>query len=148
MDWEEALLRCWGAETAAETATHFRQKVARAREMAAEATTGAVRTRLLDDARPLTELPRASIRADKIGRPSPDPLERDNFRDAQPGAVGGGECRLVLRRRYRAQQKGHFLDAEHCRYPPRIRHDGEPARQIRPIERHCEKRSAGPRPRC
>src|SRR6516165_12326233 len=24
-------------------------------------------------------------------------LERDNFRDAQPGAVGGGERRLVLR---------------------------------------------------
>ena len=29
-------------------------------------------------------------------------LERDNFRDAQPGAVGGGERRLVLRRRCRA----------------------------------------------
>jgi hypothetical protein len=51
MDWEEALLRCWGAETMAETATHFRLKAARAREMAAEATTRAVRTRLLDDAR-------------------------------------------------------------------------------------------------
>jgi hypothetical protein len=51
MDWEEALLRCWGAETMAETATHFRQKAARAREMAEEATTRAVKTRLLDDAR-------------------------------------------------------------------------------------------------
>jgi hypothetical protein len=25
-------------------------------------------------------------------------LKRDDFRDAQPGAVGGGERRLVLRR--------------------------------------------------
>jgi hypothetical protein len=49
MDWEEALLRCWGAETVAETATHFRQKAARTREMAEEATTRAVKTRLLDD---------------------------------------------------------------------------------------------------
>jgi hypothetical protein len=38
---------------------------------------------------------------------------------------------------------GDFLDAEHCRYPPRIRHDGEPARQIRPVERHCEKEAKG-----
>ena len=43
----------------------------------------------------------------------------------------------------RAQQQRHFLDAEHCRYPPRIRHDGEPARQIRPVERHCEKEAQG-----
>jgi hypothetical protein len=70
-------------------------------------------------------------------------LERDNFRDAQPGAVSGGECRLVLRRRCRAQQKGDFLDAEHCRYPPRIRYDGEPPPQIRPVERHCEKEAQG-----
>ena len=65
-------------------------------------------------------------------------LERDNFGDAQAGAVGGSERRLVLRRCCRAQQEGHFLDAEHRRYPPRIRHDGEPARQIRPVERHRE----------
>jgi len=56
---------------------------------------------------------------------------------------GGREHRLVLRRCCRAQQEGHFLDAEHCRYPPRIRHDGEPARQIRPVERHCEKEAQG-----
>ena len=51
MDWEEALLRCWGVETVAESATHFRQKATRAREMAEEATTRAIKTRLLDDAR-------------------------------------------------------------------------------------------------
>jgi hypothetical protein len=51
--------------------------------------------------------------------------------------------RLVLRRRCRAQQKGHFLDAEHRRYPPRVRHDGEPARQVRPVERHREKEAQG-----
>ena len=43
----------------------------------------------------------------------------------------------------RAQQQGHFLDAEHCRYPLRIRHDGKPARQIRPVERHREKEAQG-----
>jgi len=56
MDWEEALLWCWGAGTAAESATHFRQKAARAREMAAEATTRAVKTRLLSDARSFDRL--------------------------------------------------------------------------------------------
>ena len=63
-------------------------------------------------------------------------FQRDDFRDAQPGAVGGGERRLVFRRRCRLQQQHHLLDAEHCRYPPRVRHNGEPARQIRPVERH------------
>ena len=56
MDWEEALLRCWGGETVPETATHFRQKATRAREMAAEATTRAVKTRLLNDARSFDRL--------------------------------------------------------------------------------------------
>jgi len=70
-------------------------------------------------------------------------LERDHFRDAQPGAIGGGERRLVLRRCCRAQQQRHFLDAEHRRYPPRIRHDGEAARQIRPVERHRAEEAQG-----
>jgi len=82
-------------------------------------------------------------------------LEHDDFRDAQPGAPrvrllagprtgsGGGERRLVLRRCCRAQQQRHFLDAEHRRYPPRIRHNGEPARQVRPVERHREKEAQG-----
>ena len=65
-------------------------------------------------------------------------LERDNFGDAQPGAVGGGERRLVLRPRCRLQQQRHLLDAEHRRQPARVRHDGEPAGQIRPVERHGE----------
>ena len=71
-------------------------------------------------------------------------LERDHFRDAQPSAPrvrplagprtgsGGGERCLVLRCRCRAQQQCHLLDAEHRGYPPRVRHDGEPARQVRP----------------
>src|SRR5262249_23122426 len=50
MDWEEALLQCWGAENASETATRYRQRAARAREMAEGATTRAVKVRLLDDA--------------------------------------------------------------------------------------------------
>ena len=41
------------------------------------------------------------------------------------------------------QQQRYLLDAEHRRYPPRIRHDGEPARQIRPVERHREEEAQG-----
>jgi hypothetical protein len=37
-----------------------------------------------------------------------------------------------------AQQQRHFLNAEHRRYPPRLRHDSEPARQIRAVQRHRE----------
>ena len=41
------------------------------------------------------------------------------------------------------KQQRHLLDAEHRRYPPRLRHDGEPARQIRPVERHREEEAQG-----
>ena len=37
----------------------------------------------------------------------------------------------MLGLRDRPQQQRHLLDAEHRRYPPRLWHDGEPARQIR-----------------
>jgi hypothetical protein len=70
-------------------------------------------------------------------------LERDHFRDAQAGAVGGGERRLVLRRCCRAQQQRHLFDAEYRRYPPRIWHDCEPARQVRPVQRHHEEEAQG-----
>jgi hypothetical protein len=50
MDWEEALLSSWVDERA-DAATQYRHKAARAREMAQDATTRAVKTRLLDDAR-------------------------------------------------------------------------------------------------
>jgi hypothetical protein len=41
------------------------------------------------------------------------------------------------------KQQRHLLDAEHRRYPPRVRHDGEPARQIRPVQRHREEEAQG-----
>ena len=68
-------------------------------------------------------------------------LERDDFRDAQPGAVRGGERRLVLWPRCRLQQQRHLLDAEHRRDAPRVRHDGESACQIRPVKRHREEKA-------
>jgi hypothetical protein len=82
-------------------------------------------------------------------RPLPDPqqhalgvdvadLECDDLGDAQPGAVGGGECRLVLRPRRRMEQQRDFLDAQHGRQPARFAHDGEPPRKVRPVERHGE----------
>jgi len=40
-------------------------------------------------------------------------LEGDHLGDAQPGAVGGGECRLVLRSRRRLKQQCDLLDAQH-----------------------------------
>ena len=59
-------------------------------------------------------------------------LERDDFGDAQPGAVGGGERRLVLRPRRRLQQQRDLLDAQHRRQPARLAHRRELliARQI------------------
>jgi hypothetical protein len=42
-------------------------------------------------------------------------LERDHLGDAQPGAVGGSECRLVLGPRCRLQQKCNLLDAQNGR---------------------------------
>src|SRR6266446_8918784 len=70
-------------------------------------------------------------------------LERDNLRDAQPGAVCGGERCLVLRPCCRSKQQRDLLDAEHRRYPPRLRHDGKAPRQIRPVERHREEEAQG-----
>ena len=48
-------------------------------------------------------------------------LERDDLGDAQPGAVGGGERRLVLRPRRRLEQKRDLLGAQHGRQPARLR---------------------------
>jgi hypothetical protein len=49
MDWEEALL-LHSVDGRADAATQYRQKAARAREMAQEATTRRVKARLLNDA--------------------------------------------------------------------------------------------------
>jgi hypothetical protein len=50
MDWEEALLRCWGVKSASESALRYRQRTTRSRELAEETTTRALKARLLDDA--------------------------------------------------------------------------------------------------
>ena len=86
---------------------------------------------------PLPRSTRSSMRSESIS-----PILSATTPDAQPGAVGGGECRLVLRRRCRAQQKGHFLDAEHwvSAADTARRRAG---RQIRPVERHCKKEAQG-----
>jgi len=39
-------------------------------------------------------------------------LEGDDFGDTQTGAIGGGECRLVLWPRRRLQQQGDLFDAQ------------------------------------
>ena len=36
-----------------------------------------------------------------------------------------------------------LLDAEHRRYPPRLWYHGEPARQVRPVQRHREEETQG-----
>jgi hypothetical protein len=65
-------------------------------------------------------------------------LERDDFGDAQPGAVCGGERRLVLRSRRRLEQQRDLLDAQHGRQPARLAHNRKPPGEVRPIERHRE----------
>ena len=61
----------------------------------------------------------------------------------QPGAIGGGKRRLVLRRRCRLQQQRYLLDAEHRQYASRVRHHGEPPRQVWPVQRHREEETQG-----
>jgi hypothetical protein len=68
-------------------------------------------------------------------------LERDYLGNTQPGAVGGGECRLVLRPWRRLEQKGDLLCTQHGRQPTRLAHDREPSRKIRPVERHDEEKA-------
>ena len=43
-------------------------------------------------------------------------FERDDFGDAQPSAVGGGECRLVLWSRCCLEQQRDLLDAQQDRF--------------------------------
>ena len=49
MEWEEALLRAWGGEIP-QSAGYYRQKAARARQIAEGVTTGAIKPRLPDEA--------------------------------------------------------------------------------------------------
>ena len=50
MEWEEALLGSWGGAIPAHPAAYYRRKAARARQVAKETTTRAVKARLLDEA--------------------------------------------------------------------------------------------------
>ena len=50
MEWEEALLKAWGEESSRHPAAYYRRKAARARQVADEGDTQAVRLRLLDEA--------------------------------------------------------------------------------------------------
>jgi hypothetical protein len=56
MEWEEALLRSWGAERLPQPASYYRQKAARARKTAEGVTNPAMRARLLDEAIHLDQL--------------------------------------------------------------------------------------------
>ena len=70
-------------------------------------------------------------------------LERDDLGDAQPGAVCGGQRRLVLRPRRRLEQQRDLRDAQHGRQPARFTHDREPPGKVRPVERHGEEETQG-----
>jgi hypothetical protein len=50
MEWEEALLGSWGTEIPTHPPGYYRRKAVRARQFAEEATTQAVRERLLAEA--------------------------------------------------------------------------------------------------
>jgi hypothetical protein len=65
-------------------------------------------------------------------------LERHHLGDTQPGAIGRGESRLVLRSRRRIEQQRDLLGAQHGRQLARLAHDRETPGQIRPLERHGE----------
>jgi hypothetical protein len=50
MEWEEELLMIWGGEIPSHPAAYYRRQAARAREMAEEVTTRAIKARLPNDA--------------------------------------------------------------------------------------------------
>src|SRR2546423_838414 len=50
MEWEEALLGSWGGAIPVHPAAYYQRKAVRARQVAEEATTRAVKARLLDEA--------------------------------------------------------------------------------------------------
>jgi hypothetical protein len=62
MEWEEALLRAWGGELPP-PASYYRHQSSRSRLMAEDATTRAVKARLLDEAARYDELADAADRA-------------------------------------------------------------------------------------
>jgi hypothetical protein len=66
MEWEEALLIAWGGEMPQQPANYYRQKAARARQMADGVTTRAMKTRLLDEAFHCDEL---AATADRLAKP-------------------------------------------------------------------------------
>ena len=66
MEWEEALLIAWGEEMPQQPAKYYRQKAARARQMADGVTTRAMKTRLLDEAFHCEEL---AATADRLAKP-------------------------------------------------------------------------------
>jgi hypothetical protein len=63
MEWEEALLIARGGESPPHPATYYRRQAARARQVAAEVTTPAMRLRLLNEAVHCDEL---AAKADRI----------------------------------------------------------------------------------
>ena len=65
-------------------------------------------------------------------------LERHDFGDAQPGAVGGAERRLVLRRPAPPAAAAPPPRRSAPSAAARLVHDGETAGEIRPVERHGE----------
>jgi hypothetical protein len=75
---------------------------------------------------------------------SPDgAVTMDDFRNAQPGAIGGGEGRLVLRPRRRLEQQRDLLDTEHVGQAAGLAHNRRPMHQIRPVQRHGEQEAQG-----
>ncbi len=63
MDWEDATLMAWSGELSPQPASYYRRKAARARQIAEEVTTRAVKVRLLDEALNYDELAATADRA-------------------------------------------------------------------------------------
>jgi hypothetical protein len=70
-------------------------------------------------------------------------LECDHLGDAQAGAVGRAQRRLVLRTRRRLEQQRDLLDAQHGRQPERLAHHREPPGKVRPVKRRREEEAQG-----
>ena len=65
--------------------------------------------------------------------------EAGHLRDAQPGRVGGRQCRARLQARHGLEKPHHLVGAQHHRQPARLAGIGDPLRDLRHTEGHAVK---------
>jgi hypothetical protein len=65
-------------------------------------------------------------------------LERNDFRDPQPGSVGDAQRRLVFEAGSRLQKTSHLVGAQYDRHLARLVNERHLPAKVGAIERHVE----------